>query len=69
MLGDKDAVVTLAIKDLEAARKFYEGTLGLKQIDADGNEVIVYASGNSRDLGEVRKSPAVRRPTCHEEVL
>ena len=30
MLGDKEAVATLAVKDLDAARKFYEGTLGLK---------------------------------------
>jgi catechol 2,3-dioxygenase-like lactoylglutathione lyase family enzyme len=48
MLGNKDAVANLAVKDLAAARKFYEGTLGLKQIDAEGDEVIVYASGNSR---------------------
>ena len=48
MLGNKDAVATLAVKDLAAARKFYEGALGLKQIDAEGDEVIVYASGNSR---------------------
>jgi catechol 2,3-dioxygenase-like lactoylglutathione lyase family enzyme len=48
MLGNKDAVANLAVKDLAAARKFYEGTLGLKQVDAEGDEVIVYASGNSR---------------------
>ncbi|HET8775665.1 MAG TPA: VOC family protein [Thermoanaerobaculia bacterium] len=28
-LGDKDAVVTLAVRDLDAAKQFYEGTLGL----------------------------------------
>ncbi len=28
-LGDKDAVVTIAVRDLDAAKKFYEGTLGL----------------------------------------
>lgn len=28
-LGDKDAVVTLAVRDLDAAKKFYGGTLGL----------------------------------------
>jgi catechol 2,3-dioxygenase-like lactoylglutathione lyase family enzyme len=48
MLGTRDAVATLAVKDLAAARKFYEGALGLKQIDAEGDEVIIYASGNSR---------------------
>jgi catechol 2,3-dioxygenase-like lactoylglutathione lyase family enzyme len=29
MLGNKDAVANLAVKNLETARKFYEGTLGL----------------------------------------
>lgn len=29
MLGDKDAIVTLAVKDIDVAKKFYEGTLGL----------------------------------------
>jgi catechol 2,3-dioxygenase-like lactoylglutathione lyase family enzyme len=29
MLGDKTAVATIAVKDMEAAKKFYEGTLGL----------------------------------------
>jgi catechol 2,3-dioxygenase-like lactoylglutathione lyase family enzyme len=48
MLGNKDAVANLAVKNLSAAKKFYEGTLGLKQIDAEGDEVIVYGSGNSR---------------------
>jgi catechol 2,3-dioxygenase-like lactoylglutathione lyase family enzyme len=47
MLGDKDAVANIAVKDLEAAKKFYVDTLGLKQVDAEGQEVIVFKSGNS----------------------
>jgi catechol 2,3-dioxygenase-like lactoylglutathione lyase family enzyme len=47
MLGDKDAVANIAVKDLEVAKKFYEDTLGLKQVDAEGQEVIVFKSGNS----------------------
>jgi catechol 2,3-dioxygenase-like lactoylglutathione lyase family enzyme len=47
MLSNKDAVANLAVKDLDRARKFYEGTLGLKQVDAEGDEVIVYQSGKS----------------------
>ena len=38
MLGDKEAVATLAVKDLGAARKFYEGVLGLKVKDAQGRK-------------------------------
>jgi len=48
MLGKQDAVATVAVKNLAAAKKFYEGTLGLKPIDAEGDEVVVYESGSSR---------------------
>ena len=47
MLGNKDAVANLAVKDLQAARKFYEGTLGLKPVSEEGDELIVYESGRS----------------------
>jgi catechol-2,3-dioxygenase len=47
MLGDKEAVATLAVKDLAAARKFYEGTLGLKPVDTQGSEAVTYKSGSS----------------------
>ena len=30
MLGDSEAIATIAVKDLTVARKFYEGTLGLE---------------------------------------
>lgn len=48
MLGNIDAVANLAVKDLAVARRFYEDTLGLAQVDAEGDEVIVYRSGNTR---------------------
>jgi catechol 2,3-dioxygenase-like lactoylglutathione lyase family enzyme len=47
MLGNKDAVATVAVRNLQSARKFYEGTLGLKPVDAEGEELIVFKSGNS----------------------
>jgi catechol 2,3-dioxygenase-like lactoylglutathione lyase family enzyme len=47
MLGDKDVIATVAVKDLAAARRFYEGTLGLKVTDAAGSEAITFASGRS----------------------
>jgi catechol 2,3-dioxygenase-like lactoylglutathione lyase family enzyme len=47
MLSNRNAVANLAVKDLAPAKKFYEGTLGLKQVDAEGDEVIVYKSGDS----------------------
>lgn len=48
MLGNINAVANLAVKDLAVARRFYEDTLGLAQVDAEGDEVIVYRSGNTR---------------------
>jgi catechol 2,3-dioxygenase-like lactoylglutathione lyase family enzyme len=48
MLSKQDPIATIAVKNLAAAKKFYEGTLGLKQIDAEGDEVVVYESGKSR---------------------
>jgi len=48
MLESKDAAANIAVKDLAKARKFYEGTLGLKQLSAEGEEAITYASGRSQ---------------------
>jgi catechol 2,3-dioxygenase-like lactoylglutathione lyase family enzyme len=48
MLGDKEAVATLAVKDLGAARKFYEGVLGLKVTNAQGEEAVSFKSGNAQ---------------------
>ena len=48
MLGKYDAIPTVAVKNLAAAKKFYEGTLGLKQLEAEGEEVVTYGSGSSR---------------------
>ena len=47
MLGDTNAVANLAVKNLETAKKFYEETIGLKPIDSEGDELIVFKSGNS----------------------
>ena len=47
MLGTRDAVANVAVKNLETAKKFYEDTLGLKPVHAEGDEVIVFQSGNS----------------------
>ena len=50
MLGDKDAIATIAVKDLKAARKFYEGTLGFKPVPSGQPEVANYKSGKSTIL-------------------
>jgi catechol 2,3-dioxygenase-like lactoylglutathione lyase family enzyme len=48
MLENKDAVATLAVKDLKAAKKFYQDTLGLKPVGSEGDEVLIFQSGNSK---------------------
>jgi len=46
-LGTKDVAATIAVKDLGTAKTFYEGKLGLKPIDSDESEVLMYRSGHS----------------------
>ncbi len=47
MLGDKDAIATIAVKDLQAAAEFYESTLGLTRLASEGEEAVIFRSGNS----------------------
>ena len=47
MLGNIDASANLAVKDHNRAREFYEGTLGLEQVESMDDELIVYRSGNT----------------------
>ena len=47
MLRDEDVMATIAVKDLDAARKFYGDTLGLK-IAADQGGVLTVESGRSK---------------------
>lgn len=47
MLGDKSAVASIAVKDMETAKKFYEGTLGLTKSDREDPGGTMYKSGDS----------------------
>ena len=49
MLSDRDTVATVAVKNLEAARRFYENTLGLPLI-AENQEALTFKSGHSKLL-------------------
>jgi catechol 2,3-dioxygenase-like lactoylglutathione lyase family enzyme len=48
MLGNIDAAANVAVKDLKVARRFYADTLGLQQVDSEGDEVAVFQSGHSK---------------------
>jgi catechol 2,3-dioxygenase-like lactoylglutathione lyase family enzyme len=47
MLGKRNAVANLAVTDLDRARDFYTGTLGLIEVDKEGDELVVLKSGDS----------------------
>ena len=46
MLGDKNAVATLAVSDLDRARDFYGNTLGL-ELAQEAPGAVFYRSGSS----------------------
>ena len=47
-LASSDAIATIAVKDVGTARRFYEGTLGLRLVETEEGEVATFASGDSR---------------------
>jgi catechol 2,3-dioxygenase-like lactoylglutathione lyase family enzyme len=50
MLATKDATATVAVKDIDNARKFYGGTLGLPPVEVLEDEVAAYQAGGTRLL-------------------
>lgn len=49
-LGEKDAVATIAVKSVEASRKFYADTLGLKEASTGEKGVLSFECGKSSVL-------------------
>jgi catechol 2,3-dioxygenase-like lactoylglutathione lyase family enzyme len=47
MIGTKDAVANVAVKNLDVATNFYRNTLGLKPVHEEGRELVVFKSGDS----------------------
>ena len=47
MLGKADATPMIAVKDLDRARQFYEGKLGLDTTDEMEGEVLTMRSGDT----------------------
>lgn len=63
-LGSLDASATVAVKDIGRARDFYEGTLGLPVIAAEGDEVVVYQTGKSALMIYVSQFAGTNRATA-----
>ena len=47
MLGDRESTATVAVRDLNAATKFYEEKLGLTRVHTEGSEAVTYKTGPS----------------------
>jgi catechol 2,3-dioxygenase-like lactoylglutathione lyase family enzyme len=47
VLANTDAIATIAVRNVEAAKKFYEGTLGLKPVPTEEAGVQAYKSGKA----------------------
>jgi catechol 2,3-dioxygenase-like lactoylglutathione lyase family enzyme len=50
MLGTFKSVATAAVKDIDAAKRFYTDKLGLKQIGSEGQEAVTYQTGGDTTL-------------------
>jgi len=50
MLANKDAMATIAVKDLGKAREFYEGVLGFTPAGGQEDGTVTYRSGGSSVL-------------------
>jgi catechol 2,3-dioxygenase-like lactoylglutathione lyase family enzyme len=74
MLSDTEAVATVAVKNLDSARTFYEQTLGLKKV-MENEEVLAFKSGTSTlfvyrsQYAGTNKATAVTWVTDEVEVL
>ena len=47
MLGKKEAIATVAVKDIKTARRFYEDQLGLTPAQDEQMGVITYKTGSA----------------------
>lgn len=47
-LKHSNAAATLAVRDLQAARRFYEDVLGLEVDSTEGEEAMTYIAGETR---------------------
>ena len=64
VLGQKDAMATIAVKNLAAARKFYTDTLGLKPTRTDEPSVVGFKTGQSTLILYESTFAGTNRATC-----
>jgi catechol 2,3-dioxygenase-like lactoylglutathione lyase family enzyme len=64
MLGDNDAIVTIPVKNIDAARQFYEGKLGLMAGPSREEGVLTCKSGSSSVLVYESKYAGTKEATA-----
>ena len=64
MLGEKNAIATVAVKDIGVAKRFYEGVLGLKPRPTKEPSVAEYQSGNAEVMVYESKYAGTNRATA-----
>jgi catechol 2,3-dioxygenase-like lactoylglutathione lyase family enzyme len=64
MLRDRDAVANLAVKDLNVAKTFYEGTLGFEAVGHQADQLIIYRSGKTTFNVYVSKEAGTNKATA-----
>jgi catechol 2,3-dioxygenase-like lactoylglutathione lyase family enzyme len=66
MLASNPVIATIAVKDVDAARRFYEGTLGLSRVDLPSPDPTtdLYRSGSSAILVYQSAYAGTNQATC-----
>ena len=64
MLADVDATATVGVRDLRAARKFYESVLGLEVVHVEGENALEFQAGNAKLLVYVSDFAGTNKATA-----
>jgi catechol 2,3-dioxygenase-like lactoylglutathione lyase family enzyme len=64
MLASKNVAANIAVKDMAKARKFYEGTLGLKEVGRMEDDVTTYRSGDASIIVYRSEFAGTNKATC-----
>jgi len=50
MLGQEQAVATVAVRNIKTATQFYEQSVGLARVGQEGDQVVAYRAGSGQLL-------------------
>ena len=64
MLTHKNVMATVAVKDLDAARRFYESTLGLEVAHVEGEGAVEFKCGSTSLLVYVSQYAGTNQATA-----